>query len=155
MQISTRELLLDETLGPLEGSTEGDIGATRSLVRPANEQCNKLADGGDDERSRITSLREGARIVLVRKDGYLERVHIAGGEVLADERHKPGERSDSGVGSEAALENATDAIALEVQSVGVVDIIGGEHSSESKKAVLGVLKLGWDVDTFVHQGFEL
>lgn len=139
MQISTRELLLDETLGPLEGSTEGDIGATRSLVRPANEQCNKLADGGDDERSRITSLREGARIVLVRKDEHLERVHIAGGEVLADEIDKPGERSDCGVGSEATLENATNATALEVQGAGVVDIIDGEHASLSKETVLGVL----------------
>lgn len=155
IQIGTGELLLDEFPDPLEESGESDVGAIRSLVRPASEQRNKLAGGGDDERSRTTSFGEGAGVVLVRKDGHLERLHIAGNEVLADERHKPGERADGGVGSEAALENATNAIALEVQSVGVVDLIGGEHASESKEAVFGVLELGWDVDTFLHQGFEL
>ena len=155
IQIGIRELLLDQIPDPLEESGEGDVGATRSLVRPASEQRNKLTEGGDDQGSRIASFGEGAGVVLVRKDGHLERLHITGGEVLADERHKPGERADGGVGNEAMLENATNAIALEVRGVGVVELIGGEHASESKETVVGVLELGWDVDTFVHQGFEL
>jgi hypothetical protein len=139
IQISTGELLLDELPDPLEESSESDVRA----IRPACEQRNKLAEGGDDERSRITSFGEGAGVdMLVRKDGHLERLHIAGGEVLADEGHEPRERADGGVGSEAALENATSAIALEVQGVvGVVHLIGGEHASESQETVVGVLEL--------------
>ena len=30
-----------------------------------------------------------------------------------------------------------------------------EHASQSKDTVIGALELGWDVDTFVHQGCEL
>lgn len=155
IQSGTGELRLDEIPDPLEESGEGDVGAIRSVARPASEQRNKLASGGDDERSRITSFGEGAGGALVWKDGHLERFHIAAIGVLADERHKPGERANGGVGSEAALENATNAIAFEVQCVGTVDLIGGEHSSESKETVVGVLELGWDVVILVHQAFEL
>ena len=136
MQISSRELLLDGNPDPLEGSTEGDIGATRSLVRPTSEHRNKPADGGDDERSRITSLGEGAGVVLMREDGHGERVHIAS-EVYADEGHKSGERSGSGVGSGATLGDATNETALEVQGAGVADIVDGEYAPGSRKAILG------------------
>jgi len=133
IQIGTGELLLDKVPDPLEGTGEGDIGTTCSLVCPAREQGNKFAGDRDDERSRVTSFGEGAGVVLVREDRNLKRLQIASGKVLADESHKSGERTDSGVGSEATFENATNGIALEVQCAWVVDLIGGEHASESKE----------------------
>jgi len=93
--------------------------------------------------------------MLMRKDGYLERLHIAGGEVFVDERHKPGECADGSIGSEATLENTTNAITLEVEGVWVVDLIGGEYASESKETVFRVLELRWDINMFIHQAFEL
>lgn len=79
--------------------------------------------------------------MLVGEDGDLERLHIAGPEVLADKRHEPREGSDGGVGGEATLEDTTNAIAFEVQVGGVVDLVGGQHASETKEAVVGVLEV--------------
>lgn len=83
--------------------------------------------------------------------GDLERLYIAGGEVLPRIRLEPIERADGGVRAEAALDNATNAIALQVQAVRIVDLIGGEHASETKETIFGVLELRRDVDTFVHE----
>jgi len=91
----------------------------------------------------------------VRKNGKLERLQVAGGEVLAYIGPEAGESADGGLGSEAALENTTNAVALEIHVVGVVDLLGGEHASEGKEAVVGVLEQGWDIIAVVDQALEL
>jgi hypothetical protein len=70
-------------------------------------------------------------------------------------KDEPRESADGGVGREAALENATSVIALEVRTVGVVDLVGGEHASEGKETVFGVFELEWDVDAIIHQAPQL
>ena len=70
----------------------------------------------------------------------LERLHIASGKVLSHKGHESSERADGGVGGEAALDNATNAIALQVKGVGIVDLIGGEHALEMKETFFEVLK---------------
>ena len=49
----------------------------------------------------------------------------------------------------------TNAITLEGQVRGVVDLVGGYHALESKEPVVGVLEVGWDVVAYVYQRFEL
>ncbi len=150
VQISTGELLLNELPNPLEESSVGHVRAILQASRPACEQRNKLAGGGDDDRSGVAAPGEAAGVVLMREDGDLERLDIAGGEVLPPKGHESSERADGGVGAEAALDNVTDAIALQIQGVGIVDLIGGEHASEMKETIFGVLQLRQDIDTFVH-----
>jgi len=88
VQVGARELFLHELPDPLEESGEGDVGAIGPLVGPTGQEGDELAEGGDDERPRVTSLRKGAVVVLVGENGHLERLDVTGGEVFANVGHE-------------------------------------------------------------------
>lgn len=154
VQGSTRELVEHELPHPFKGSGICDIGPIGSLARSASEQANKLATGRDDERSRVALFGEGAGLVFVRQNGQLERFHITGGIVLAYEGCEPGQCANGSVGGGSALDNAANAISLEVQ-VGVVKPVGSEHAAEGKYTIVGVREFGCDVSAIAYQVLEL
>lgn len=69
---------------------------------------------------------------------------MASGEIFTDKGHISGDCPDGGVGGEAALENASKGVSMEVVRVRVQNLLSSENALERKQTVIGVLEMGWD-----------
>ena len=88
------------------------------------------------------------------KDGELERVQGAGGEVLPDEGDEARESADGSVGHETVLQDATNAITICVESVGTLNLLGCQHTSKLEKSMVWIFELGGN-HALVHEVLEV
>ena len=155
VEVRARELLEDEVPEVFEQGRIGDIGAVGALVRSTCDQADELANRRDNETARIATIGEGPNLAFMGEDGELERLQGAGGEVLPHEGHEARESAYGGVGLEPALQDATNAIAVGVESVGVLDLLGRQHTFKLEKTIVGIFELGGNVNAFVHERLEV
>lgn len=155
VEVRARELREDELPEVLEQRGIGDVAAVGSLVRSTCDQAHELAVRRDDESARIATLGERPNLTFMGEDGELERLQGTGGEVRPDEGHEAMESSDGSVGHETALQDATNAIAVRVESVGTLDLLGRQHTSKLEKTMLRIFELRGNVSALVHEALEV
>ena len=155
VEVRAQELLEDEVPEVFEQGRIGDIGAVSALVRSTCDQADELANHRDNETARIATLGEGPNLAFMGEDGELKRLQGAGGEVLPHEGHEARESAYGGVGLEPTLQDATNVIAVGVESVGVLDLLGRQHTSKLEKTMVRIFELGGNVNVFVHESLDV
>ena len=155
VEVGTGELVFDDLPEPVHGRTKRNVSAI-ACSRAAGEEGNELAEGVDDDRSRVPAPRERTGVVVViGVDCHFHRIAAAYGKVTANMRLKSSQTTDRGKGGEAAFYNVSHEVAFAVFVVGCAYLFGRENASELKETFYRVVEIGRPMNARVHQTDEL
>lgn len=138
---------------PLHGGTVGDVGRV-GQPSTGGELGDEVVVGPDNGSTRVTSSRERTQIVVVRVHRRLDRVEVAEEAVAAFVGLETIETTDGSERCEAALEDESRGVALDVLAVRLFDLGGGENDFEQINAILGVIELGGHIVPRVQETHE-
>ena len=126
---------------PLHGCTIGDI-RRASRPRTASKQGDDVIVRTNNSSARVPTAREQTRIAIVRVHRHRDRVKVTKEAITSCLGLKAIETTDSGTRCAATFEDELRGVAVDVLSVRLLDLGGGENGFELVDAILRVVERG-------------